>query len=397
MVSLAWIVSCSRAPVAAPAAEKEAGEEHPEKHLEAANVIEMSLEAQRRAGIEVAPAASGRVQSQLSVTGTVQPVDTRVVEVRPLAHGRLQGVFVKVGDCVEKDQPLAEFDNIQAGELISQINSAQAELQRLKIQSANAMKQADRTLRLAKLGAAAAREAESAEAEAEAMAEAVHAQESAILGLKARLKRFGLEPKADPSASLTTLVSPFAGVVVRMEAAPGDAVEPSTILFSVADLSRVYVEARVYEKDLGRIRAGQPAYVTVEAYPDQRLPARVVAIKDILDKETRTAAVRCELANPDGKLKLEMFAAVVLPTSEAHQGLSLPHEAVHTVNRRRVVFVRQDSVHFEVREVKILGDGDRLEIIGGLKLGEPVVVRGAFQLKSVYLSRELKTEHGEHD
>ncbi|MCC7157791.1 MAG: efflux RND transporter periplasmic adaptor subunit, partial [Bryobacterales bacterium] len=363
-------------------------------HIEEANVVELSAEAQRRAGLVIEEVKPGKVEVQIKATGTVQPIDSRIVHLRPLARGRVMRVLARIGDRVEKDQVLAHFDNIEAGELSSQIDAARAELQRIRIQLANSRRQADRARNLLEVGAVPAKEYEAAESEARALEEAVRAQQSTLAGIETRLKRFGASFNGD--ASLTTIRAPFAGVVIKTEAAPGDVIDSSSILFSVADLSRVYVEAQVYEKDLGRIRINQPVFITVDSYAGEVFEARVAAIKDILNPQTRTAAVRCELANPGGKLKLEMFANLAIPTTDTHMALTVPSEAVQTINRRQVVFVRKADLHFEAREVQVLGDGARLEIGGGLKEGEPVVVKGAFQLKSAFLAKELESEHG-HD
>jgi cobalt-zinc-cadmium efflux system membrane fusion protein len=391
------LVLASCAKQAWPEAVKPPGaddEAHGEKHIEEANVVEFSAAAQRRAGLVIEDVKPGNVGVQIKATGTVQPIDSRIVHLRPLARGRVLQVLSRIGDRVEKDQVLACFDNIEAGELSSQIDVARAELQRIRIQSANARRQAERARNLLTLGAVPAKESEAAEAGAKALEEAVHAQQSTLAGLETRLKRFGASFNGDDS--ITTINAPFAGVVIRTDAAPGDVIDSSSILFSVADLSRVFVEAQVYEKDLGRIRVNQPAFVTVDTYAGGVFDARITAIKDILNPQTRTAAVRCELANPAGKLKLEMFANVAIPTTDTHMALTVPSEAVQTINRRQVVFVRKAGLHFEAREVQALGDGARLEIAAGLKAGDPVVVKGAFQLKSAFLAKELDSEHS-HD
>ena len=389
------LASCAKKEAAeAVRPERASDEAHGEKHIEEANVVELSAEAQRRAGLVIEEVKPGKVEVQIKATGTVQPIDSRIVHLRPLARGRVMQVLARIGDRVEKDQVLAHFDNIEAGELSSQIDAARAELQRIRIQLANSRRQADRARNLLEVGAVPAKEYEAAESEARALEEAVRAQQSTLAGIETRLKRFGASFNGD--ASLTTIRAPFAGVVIKTEAAPGDVIDSSSILFSVADLSRVYVEAQVYEKDLGRIRINQPVFITVDSYAGEIFEARVAAIKDILNPQTRTAAVRCELANPRGKLKLEMFANLAIPTTDTHMALTVPSEAVQTINRRQVVFVRKADLHFEAREVQVLGDGTRLEIGGGLKEGEPVVVKGAFQLKSAFLAKELESEHG-HD
>lgn len=389
------LASCAQREAAGDSKPERTGDQaHGAKHIEEANVVELSAEAQRRAGIVVEEARPGTVEVQVKATGTVQPVDSRVVHLRPLARGRVEQVLGRIGDRVEKDQVLARFDNIEAGELSSQIDAARAELQRIRIQLANARRQAERARNLLEIGAVPAKEHEAAEAEAKALEEAVRAQQSILAGLETRLKRFGGSYNGD--ASLTTIRAPFAGVIMKAEAAPGDVADSSSILFSVADLSRVYVEAQIYEKDLGKIRINQPAFITVDTYAGEVFAGRVTAIKDILNPQTRTAAVRCELANPTGKLKLEMFANLAIPTTDTHMALTVPSEAVQTINRRHVVFVRKAALHFEAREVQVLGDGARLEISAGLKEGDPVVVKGAFQLKSAFLAKELESEHG-HD
>jgi len=389
------LVSCAKDETAREApreGKRIADETHPEKYVEEANVVEISLDAQKRADIEVAPARLSTVQAEVRVTGTVQPIDSRIVHLRPLGKGRVEQVLIRVGDRVQKDQMLARLDNIEAGELTSQVTVAQAELQRLKIQQVNAHRQAERSRSLVEIGAVPAKEAEAAETEARALEEAVRAQESMIAGIELRLKRFGAS--VGPEASATAIRAPFAGVVINAQAASGDVVDSSSVLFSVADLSRVYIEAQVYEKDLSKIRVGQGAFITVDAYPGQTIQGRVAAIRDILNPQTRTAAVRCEVPNSDGRLRIEMFANLMIPTTDTHTALAVPADAVQTINRRQVVFVRKAELHFEAREVQVLGDGRLAEITAGLQEGEPVVVKGAFQLKSAFLARQLESEHG---
>ncbi len=377
-----------------PAATKAADEAHPEKYIEVADVVELSVEAQRRAGIEVAPARLATVQTQIQMTGTVEAIDSRLAQIRPIARGRVLQVLVRVGDRVAANQTLVSFDNIEASELFSQLDSARAELQRLRIQQANAQKQSERSRSLVNIGAVPTKDAEAAESEARSQEEAVRAQQGVIAGIETRMKRFGVTSAEEAGGA--AIRAPFAGVVIKVAAAPGDVVDSSTTLLSLADLSRVYVEGQVYERDLGKVRLGQPARITVAAYPGQVFQGRVASIRDVLDPQTRTAGVRCEVDNTTGRLKLEMFATLSIPTSESHSALSVPADAVQTINRRQVVFVRDGDLHFEAREVQVMGEGQDVEVVAGLKDGEPIVTKGAFQLKSAFLARQLEAEH-EHD
>ncbi len=395
------VVSCSR-PKTASAPEKRAetpkaaGSEEHEKEEgkgEGANAVEISAEAQQRSGIVVTPAVIASLTQQLQTTGTVQAIDSSIAHIRPLTRGRLLEVLVRVGDRVAANHVLGQLDNIEAGEIATQYNSAQAELQRLKIQMAAQQRQVERNRRLAEIGAVAQKEFELSLAEQQGMQEGIRAQESTIAGLTARLRRFGIKDFSGEAGTTSAIQAPFAGVVVHVSAAPGDVVEAGTELFSIADLSTVYVQAQVYEKDLGQVRTGQTASVSLESYPGERFTGRVVSISDLIDPQTRTAAVRCQVANRGGRLKLDMLARVEFPTSSKEFALSVPVDAVQTVGDKPVVFVRTAPDRFSIRPVDTGSTSDgRIEINRGLKEGEPVVSKGAFAVKSVLLAKELKEE-----
>jgi cobalt-zinc-cadmium efflux system membrane fusion protein len=189
---------------------------------------------------------------------------------------------------------------------------------------------------------------------------------------------------------VATIASPLAGVLVRADAAPGDVVDASTELFAVADISRVYVQAHVFEKDLGKVRQGQAATVTVDAYPDQRFAGTVAVIGGTVDPRTRTVPVRAEVANADARLKLDMFARVDLATDATQPGLAVRREAVQTLEGRQVVFVKSGDTDFMVREVDTGRlSGPLVEITRGLTAGDVVVTAGAFKLKSALLAGTL--------
>lgn len=355
------------------------------------DVVKLSPEIQQRLGVVVTTATEAPFAVPLQVTGSVQPIDSQVAHVRPLARGRVQQVLVKVGDRVTRGQELAAFDNMEAGELATQYEAARAELARLRLQVATATRQAERSRKLVEIGAVPQKEYEAALGEQQQLEESVRAQESTVAGMEARLRRYGLniQTAADRSA-VTTIRSPFAGVVTRVTAAPGDVVNASSELFAIADISRVYVQAQVYEKDVSRVHRGQAATMTVDAYPDERFTGRVAVIGDTVDPQTRTVAVRCEVANPKGLLKLDMFATVDLPTEATRPGLAVPSDAIQTIEGKRVVFIRSGESEFLVRPVEIgRVAGALTEVTSGVKAGEAVVTRGAFQVKSTLLSKEL--------
>jgi cobalt-zinc-cadmium efflux system membrane fusion protein len=392
------VVSCSK-PKTASGPEKaeatKAGAEEREKGESKGETgtVEITPEAQQRSGIVVTPAATTPMTQELQATGTVQAIDSSIAHIRPLTRGRLQDVLVKVGDRVVASQVLAQLDNIEAGEILTQYNSAQAELQRLKIQLAAQQRQVERNRRLAEIGAVPKKEYEFSLAEQQGLQEGVRGQESTIAGLTARLRRFGITDPSGDAAPMTAIPAPFAGVIIRVAAAPGDVVEAGAELFSVADLSTVYVQAQVYEKDLGQVRVGQTASISMDSYPGEHFTGRVASISDLIDSQTRTASVRCQVANPGARLKLEMLATVQFPTSMKRAAISVPADAIQDIEGKPTVFVRPSPSKFSVRQVETGSAGDdRIEIVRGLKEGEPVVSKGAFAVKSVLLGKELKEE-----
>lgn len=370
-------------------AQKEEGESQAES-AKKSNLVEMGVSAQQHIGMVVAPAALTQLNEYLRTTGTVQPIDSKVGVVGPLARGRIVEVRAKIGDRVEAGQTLAVFDNIEAGELLSQEQSARADIERLKAQLVPATRQAERSRRLADIGAGAEKDYESSKAEKEGIEADIRSQQALIDGIRQRLRRFGIADDSPRGTFLTALKAPFSGVVTKAQASPGDVVDAGRNVFTVADLSRVWVQAEVYEKDLGRIRVGQSAFVTVDTYPNQSFEGKVAYISDVLDPQTRTARVRCELTNRDLRLKTDMFANIELPTKFSKQAIAVPADALQEVEGKNVVFIRRSQTQFEKREVeKGVTVNNQTEIVSGLKQGELVVTQGAFHLKSILAGGEL--------
>ncbi len=384
LLSILGLPSCSKSDRAASKGRKTDKE---------SNLVEMMQEAQEHVGLKVAPAANSALQEYLQVTGTVQPIDSKVAQVRPLARGRVQQVLVRVGDRVTGGKALASIESIEAAEVFARQNSTRSELQRLRVQLATQMKQVERNRQLLEIGAVPQKDLEVSQGEAEALQESIHSQESAVAEVAARLRRIGADPSAGRGPTVITLQAPFAGVVIKVQAAPGEIVDESKALFAVADLSEVWVQAEVYEKDLGRIRIGQAAFIGVDTYPGERISGKVAYVSDLLDPQTRTAAVRCEVPNPDTRLKLDMFATVQVPTTFSRKAITVPVSAIQQVEDKTVVFVRKDQTKFEVRAVQTGKTVNELvEILSGLAAGEPAVTQGAFHLKSILAGKALGEE-----
>jgi cobalt-zinc-cadmium efflux system membrane fusion protein len=214
-----------------------------------------------------------------------------------------------------------------------------------------------------------------------------------MTNIERRLQRFGLSAddltrlrasSGDATSwSRTTVRAPFAGVVTAANVAPGEAVDTERELFTVADLTTVWVVGDLYQRDIASVRRGQEAQITTESYPGETFIGRITNVSDVLDPSTRTAKVRCEVPNRDGRLKLQMFVTMGIPTATARDALVVPAAAVRQIDNDTVVFVQTGDESFEKRVVEAgAGSGGWVPVLSGLKVGERVVTEGGFMLKS---------------
>jgi len=204
-----------------------------------------------------------------------------------------------------------------------------------------------------------------------------------------RLRVLGISPdeiaamvrRGKPDEAVT-IRSPAAGYVVALNVVQGDRVDPDRELFEVADLSRVWAIADVYERDLARVKPGLAATLLLDAYPGERFDGRIEYVYPRLDSETRTLPVRVAFANAQGALKPGLFGTVEIRLL-AKSGVTVPSEAVIDTGDRRYVFVETAPGHFEPRVVT-MGErsGDQAEILEGVAEGERVASSGNFFIDS---------------
>jgi cobalt-zinc-cadmium efflux system membrane fusion protein len=200
--------------------------------------------------------------------------------------------------------------------------------------------------------------------------------------------------------SLIALRAPVSGTVTERLVNAGAGIEAGKPLFTIANLSTVWVIANVPEAQVSRLRIGAAARISSAALGGEARSGRITYIDPQLDEATRTAKARVELANPGEQLKGGMFVEVEFQTGAAEaagEELVIPDEAVQRIGERTVVFTPREGEagHFEVRDVEVGGvaAGQR-RIINGLKAGERVVTRGSFALKTQLLKGKLgEDEH----
>jgi len=191
-----------------------------------------------------------------------------------------------------------------------------------------------------------------------------------------------------------TLHAPFTGFVVEKPVQTGQRVSAGEVLYRLADLSGVWVEADVYERDLRMVREGEAVDVRVDAYPGERFAGRITYILPDIRADTRTATVRIDLPNPGGRVKPGMFASVRIDAFVAERAVLVPRDAVLRTGARDIVFVEESAGRYEVREVTVGADMEgRTQIRSGLLAGDRVVARAGFILDAE--SRLMETMMGQ--
>ena len=176
--------------------------------------------------------------------------------------------------------------------------------------------------------------------------------------------------------------SPVSGYVTQREALPNAYAEPGTRLYTVADLSTIWVFAHVFQNDLGRLKVGDRASLTVDTYPGRRFTGRVDFIYPEIDASTRTARVRLRFANPTLKLVPDMFVNVSLEAPMGEQ-VVIPASGVLQTGTRQIVFVDRGDGYLEPRDVRLGAEvGDEYIVLNGLKPGERIVTSANFLIDS---------------
>jgi cobalt-zinc-cadmium efflux system membrane fusion protein len=313
-----------------------------------------------------------------AATGKVSFDEERVSRVAAPVSGRVLELLAHPGDRVKKGQGLLVIASPDAQSAVADHVAAVAD-------EAVARRNLERQRRLYADQAVPYKDVQQAEGDATKAA-------AALTRAAARLEVLGIDPKAPtPAASRFVLRAPIEGIVVERPAFPGMEVRPDSgiPLVTVADLTRLWVLADVYERDLSRVAAGQRAAVRVVADPGRAFDGKVTHVGELVDPATRTVKVRIEVSNPRLELKPEMFARVTVqgapPTSPA---LVVPSTAVLSDGDASAVVVAQAGGKFEKRTVELGPEQDgRVRVLAGLRPGERVVSEGALFLKAAIEDR----------
>jgi len=363
---------------------KEVHEGHDE-HGEAGSV-KMTAEVQKQNGVVVAAAKKQRLAGAISATGKVEANADRIAHVSPRISGKIVSVKASLGNSVSAGQVMATLDSVELGEALSRYHQSKTKL-------ALAQSNMDRIKNLVEKKIAARKDILQAETDYKTAQTELHTDEERLSLYGVSTTELQGEVHKRP---LLPVRSPIAGVITEKHAIVGELSDPSKSLYTVADLSSVWVLVDINEKDLAKVHKGQAAIVSIGAFPDSKFRGRINHIADVVDQSTRTVKARIEVANPGRKLKPEMFANVELALADnAPPVVAVPEDALQDLDGKKVVFVVENEAEFAARQVQEgRAAGGMVEIVSGLKEGERYAIKGAFILKSEIKKSEVVDEHG---
>ena len=366
-----------RVPAAVPATEQPASSSSASAPLPDV-VVTLSQEAAKRAGITTTAVSAGTTSGGVRAPGVVEANAYKQVVVTPVVSGRVTRVTADLGQQVQRGQTLAQIFSPELADAQTRYISARAELEAHEQELA-------RTEKLVAIGAASRQELERIHAGHTARRADVESAASRLqlLGLSADAIE-ALGPGKNQGAT-TNVPAPIAGVVTERLANVGLNVDQATKLFTVVDLSSVWVVANLYEKDFARVRVGSPATITTNAYPGLVLQGRVSYIDPQISAETRTAKVRIEVPNARNDLRLGMYAEALLGDEGGVSTPMIPRSAVQNVGDRTVVYLVNPKAPgtFVEREVRLgMATGNQVSVLTGLQTGDVVVGEGSFSVRA---------------
>ena len=355
-------------------------------------------------GVEVTEVRQSSIAETLHAPGEVQPIQTRLAQITPPVAGIVRAIHRITGDAIPAGEALATIESMELGSSRAEVQSALAERE-------VAQRNYERWKQLYEKGLRSQTELWAAEAD-------YNKARLRVEAASAHLRALGLDPSSSTReqpglSSRYELRSPLSGIVLQQQLTIGQNVEQKDVLYTVADLSTVWVSAAIHERDIASIHKGVAAFVDIQQQDGSTvsLPGQVDYISQQADQQTRTVPVRVTVKNrkePRASqgylLRPGLFATVRFITGRKTATLALPVDAVQELNGQNVVFVQlstndspqratpsneparqsdKPSYTFEPRVVTLgMSDGKMTEIVKGVKTGERVVVRNAFLLKS---------------
>jgi len=333
--------------------------------------------------LRIVAVGQAEMRDSLRVPAQVDLNQQRVARIGAAVTGRIVETKAVLGQSVRKGETLAILNSTELGMAQADYlkSTSQVNLRRLAVSRAQRLLEAD-VIAAAEL---LERQGQLHEAEIDQRAATDRLR---VMGMNesdlARLER----EKA--IHSFTPIVASLDGTVIERNVTVGQVVQPTDALYTVADLSHVWLVAEVPEQQAHWARTGDEASADIAALPNESISGKLIYVADLINPETRTVTVRMEMPNPQRILKPQMLATLLIRKAGTQQ-LVLPDSAVVRDDNLDHVFVQTAPARFELRRVRLgASEGNLRLVIGGLKTGEKVVVEGGFHLNTERLRKELE-------
>jgi len=343
----------------------------------------VAVQAEFLQRLTVAPAGEGDTLETLRVPARVEVDEQRVARIGAAVTGRVTHIDAILGQRVRRGETLATLHSteLSAAQLAYLKALSQEELQRRAVERAKLLFSAD------VIGAAELqkRESELAQAQAE-----LHASNDQLKVLGMTENAMAKLETTRAVHSLSSVTATLDGAVIERKVTQGQVVQPADVLFTVADLSHVWLVAEVPEQQADLVRKGEAAQAEIAALGGRLIEGKLIFVSDTVKPETRTVTVRMDVENADRSIKPEMLASMLIQGATQRR-LVVPVVAVVRDSDRDHVFVQLDPQRFQLRRVKLGQEGGGfVPVLEGLKAGERIVTEGSFHLNNERRRKELE-------
>lgn len=353
--------------------------------------VKLDEDARKSVGIRAVQIQRQKLGASLTATAVVRPVADQLAHVSPKVAGKVHSIKAVQGTEVKQGDPLLVLDSIDVGNAAADYLKAKASLEVAKVNF-------DREEELFKRNATRGADFYEAKGQHIRSQAEYQATRGKLIILGWPKERVDTLKWDDPDGlSKVTIFAPVDGEVIEKHATLGEVVTPETNLFTITNLSSVWVSIDLYQKDFRKVHKDQPVEATCDSHPGKVFKGRITYVGKVLVEETRTLEARVELDNKAGLLQPGMYVTAHLADNEdehAKEVLAVPLSSIQRVGEVPVVFVAKAPGVYERRAVT-LGQryGDRQEVLVGLEAGVMVVTEGSFTLKSELLRSQMGHGH----
>ena len=364
-------------------------------HSDTGSAVKIEQNARKNVGLQVIRVQPRTVPEYLTAAGQIAMDEEKTVHIGVYASGRITELHANVGDFADRGKVLARMHSHDVHETRAAYDSALQEVQRQQQLVEYQRRMRDRIQRLLALKSASPQELEKAQSDLRSAEVSVRNAQISVNKEAEHLSDILGLPKSQlghltETTELVPVISPINGTVVDRKVTLGTVVDPGMEVYTVSDLTSVWMMASVNETDIENVRVGDTAEVTSHAYPDKVFKGRVTRLGPQFDPQTRTLMVRITVPNPRSELRPAMYSTAQINKGQSHRAIFVPEAAVQNINGGSVVFLEKPANIFTAQPVDIARKiNGQAEISNGLQAGDCVVTQGSFVVKSEMLKSQI--------